>query len=227
MGNAWAWVKEHPLMIAAIVGAIVLVVFFARSGSSAPVTAVVPSGPSDAQVAAGNQLQMAQLEAQARVFGIQAGLEQAREELGTRVAISQIEANTARYQTEVQGDIQQSGIAAQTLVATRGLQTQEFLGEQVTQQNLHNVAAQVNMAAITADTYRSLAEYQAETTIASFETQRDIQMGSYDRDISIARISANTSSNIAGSQAKAATESSKWGALGAIGGAIATALAFI
>lgn len=218
--NTWIWIKGHPLYVALGVGGLVLLYILVSRGSSAAAASssgsAVSSGPSDAQVASGNALQLGMAQVQAGVYGVNAQLEGQRDQLGAQVAIAQITANSADHQTDVQGQVQDAGIAAQTLIAMRSAQSQDYLSQQQTAQIQSGQAAQVDMAKITADTYEALASYQAQTTIASFQTQKDIQLGSYDRDVSIANINAGVTNK----QTQAKSTSSTLGVIGSVVGGL-------
>lgn len=115
-----------------IIGAIVLFVIFyllasggsKSSGSSSGGVTTVNTGPSDAQVAAGAQVQMAQLQAQAAVNAASANLAAEQTQANAAVAVATLQAqndalattiggDVAKYTANLDATVQQSAITAQ------------------------------------------------------------------------------------------------------------------
>jgi hypothetical protein len=149
------WAKNHPIIIAFIVGGVVLVLLLSGGSSNADSGgAVVAGGPSDAQVAAGTQLSLAQMgyAAQANQTNAQLGAVQ----IGAQrdVQIASLSADVAHYQTEQAANVQTIGISAQRDVALAGYQTQEVIA-------LGQAAAAVEGQRIAADITKT--GYAAQT----------------------------------------------------------------
>lgn len=126
MEKAWIWIKEHPIAVVGVIGVLVIAYMLFGSGSGGTVVAG-SSGPSDAQVAADAQLQMAQLGASVQTSGLNASLAATQSNNATQVQIADLSAQVAHYQTEQAANVQEIGIAATKDVNLAGIQSQQVI----------------------------------------------------------------------------------------------------
>jgi tellurite resistance protein len=162
-----------------IIGAVVLFVLFYyianRGSSSAGSTTVTNSGPSDAAIASGNQLAMAQVAAGAQTNQVNA-----------QVA-------AAEYIAGIQGQTQMAQLAAGADVAkfTAGLDAQTNAYALQTQQAIAAIGmqTQVDTAQIASNTILGQAGYQRDIAFAGFQTQQNIAQ--MQTGVSLAQIQAN------------------------------------
>jgi hypothetical protein len=167
------WAKQHPMALGVIifvVGAI-SIYFFLRPSSSATTSGA--AGPSDAYyqaqaaiAASGNQLQAAQLAAQAQGNQTSAQLQAVQDSIGGQVALAQIGAGQATTIAGLQADVAKQGISAQQ-------ETTDTASTLTAQVQNAGIAAQVainanNNAAVNANTQTAANE---QTTLASINAQ--------------------------------------------------------
>ncbi|HEY6019399.1 MAG TPA: hypothetical protein VIY48_05670 [Candidatus Paceibacterota bacterium] len=126
MEKAWIWIKEHPIAIVGVIGVLVIAyMLFGSSGGGG--TATSSSGPTDTQVAADAQLQMAQINAGVQSTGISAALAATQSNNAAQVQIAGLSAQVAHYQTEQAANVQEVGISAQKDVSLAGIQSQQVI----------------------------------------------------------------------------------------------------
>lgn len=165
------YVKKHPVMFGAIVVVFGLLFWLllnrGSGGGSAGGVSVVNSGPSDAQVAAGTQLQLAQIGANSQV---QMG------QLSLAAAAAQIEGQTTIAQMEL-------------AYKTQELAAQHDLGEQTIQASLGALQLQLNNQLQTTNSNNQFMVDYAKVAADSATTQ--LMIGSaLQRDLSAQQLEA-------------------------------------
>lgn len=164
MGDAWEWIKAHPLWIVGGIGALVLIYVAANAGGGGSTVVAGASGPSDAEVNAAAQLQLAQ--AQGAQAGAQytAQLQGQAQQIGGQIQLATISAQVANYQTEQQANVQSLGISAQRDVQLAGNQSQQLiaLANDATQVQMQSLIESTNQARIAGVVAISNAPYMAQ-----------------------------------------------------------------
>lgn len=178
MGEAWEWIKSHPVYVIGGIGALVVVYLLLSSrGSTAAQQQVVtgPQQPSDAAVQSAAAVQTAQLQLSAQNNQLQAQLAATQSNNATAVTIAGLQGRVAQYQTEQAANVQEAGISAQKDVSLAGVQSQQAIASYAaqTQQHQDDLAAQVQIA--NAATYAQIASLQTQATTAQTQAYADVQ----------------------------------------------------
>jgi len=142
--HGWEWIKAHPVTVALILGALVIIWLVSGSGSNQSSGTAVASDPSDAAVQAGTALSIAQLQAGVQGQQISAQLSAVNTNAAAGVTVAGLQADVAKYQTEQQANVAGAGIQAQQNIQIAGFQTQQVIA-------LANNATQVSLAQTAAD----------------------------------------------------------------------------
>jgi len=161
------WIKAHPVTVAPILGALVIVWLVSGSGSSNNSGTAVASGPSDAAVQAGTALSIAQIGAGVQGQQISAQLSAVNTNAAAGVTIAGLNADVAKYQTEQQANVAGAGIQAQQNVQIAGFQTQQVIAiaNNATQVSLAQTAADVEQARISSVASIYNAPYIAQSNL--------------------------------------------------------------
>lgn len=224
MGEAWDWIKAHPVIVIGGLGVIVLFYLLSNSGSSSGDSAAAAGGPSDAEVNAGAQVNIAQLQAQAHGQDIQASLSALSGNNATQITLAGISAGVQNYQTEQSANVAELGINAQRDVQTAGLQTQQIIA-------LANDATQVQMQSLIEMTNQTRINAVRDITNAPYAVQvaqlTALGPGGLADVIKGAERTKNSYLSIGGITAGRNTPPSQWGALGGIASGIGSALAAV
>jgi hypothetical protein len=162
--KVWEWIKGHPILVALIAGALVILYLVSGSSSNAASASGGQSGPSDAAVNAAAGVQIAQIQAQAQGAQLQAGLAAANENNAANLTLASIQAQVANYQVEQAANVQIAGINAAQAVQTAGLQTQQTvaLANDATQAQIASLSAATDQARIKAVVDISNAPYAVQ-----------------------------------------------------------------
>lgn len=185
MGNAFEYVKKHPWTIAGVIGALIVLYLLFSSSSGGSSAAAGPSGPSDAAIASGTQLQLAGMQLTAQSNQTNAQLAAAENTNAAQVTIAGLNATTAQYQTGKQADVAALNIEAQA-------STQQIVGAYQLQLGLAQQATATQINAQNTAAYTHLADTQAATTIASYNAQTAQTEAYVNKDVQIAQINAKT-----------------------------------
>lgn len=195
MEHTLDYMKKHPWTIVAFVGVLIVLYLFMGSSSSSGQTAVANSGGPDpnAALAAGTQVQLAQLQYGAQSQGIAAQLSASENQTAAAVTVAGLNAS-----------VQQYGIQQSAAVQAATLSTQEVVAGFQKDVAIHNIDASVAINAVQSATYSQLAALQASTTQASYQAQTAQLEAFVNKDVQIAQINAKTqqkksSNNLIGS----------------------------
>lgn len=204
MDKAWHWIKEHPVVVVGIVGAIVVLYFLVGSGGSSGGTVVAQSGPTDAEVQAGAALNMAQISASVQQAGFSAQLAATQSNNNTQVQIAGLSAQVANYQTEQAANVQEAGISAQKEVSLAGIQSQQVI-------SLANAATEAQIVSL-----------NNQTTQVGYQEQTKQLQAVEGANVQIAQAYTTAQVQTAKINANAAKHASDNGLFGGIVGAIAS-----
>lgn len=154
--NAFTWIKTHPLYIVLGLGLIFIVYMATRgSGSSDSGTTYAMPGQSDAAIAAGTQLQLAQVGANAQNYTTQAQLAAVNTQTAAALTAKTLDAANDHYQIEQSANVQTLGIEASKDVQLAGFQTQQAI-------QVANLATQAEIASLSADVTKTNYEEQTK-----------------------------------------------------------------
>jgi len=194
MGEAWEWVKTHPVYIVGGVGAIILfyVLYSNMSGTSDQTIVAGSAPPTDAEVQSAAAVQIAQLQAGAATNQLGAQLQAVQSNNATGIAIAQLQATSSNYQVEQAANVQELGITTQGQVQLAGITAQTTIAQyQATvQQHADDLAASVQIA--NAATYAAIAASQsatdqaritAATTLGLAPYQAAVQLGEQQKEL--------------------------------------------
>lgn len=161
-----AWIHDHPYATGGLVLAAIVLFIIVRSGSSNNTGGTIVQGPSDAQVAAGTQLQAAQLAAQQATVQTNAAASVAGAQIQAQQAISsqQIDAQLKATQIAADSANQISTLQAQVAMAPYNLRKYEddlYYAHLPTDQALAALQSQVDSNAIIA--YNNTVAVQGAT----------------------------------------------------------------
>lgn len=201
------FVKERPVMSAAIGGGALLILVFAMSsgGGGGGGTNVTVPRPSDAEIAAGTQLQLAQLSMQNEATRAGFQLQGLQEQIGGQIAIEGL-----RAQTSLAG--QEAAIAGQIAIEGQRISAQQTI-------ELSRMQSDIERTALIQASAVQLAEIQTSGMVAQSAIFGDVQkaMAQYQSETAIAQ--ARSFADVAKTQAKYSAQSNMFGsALGFLGG---------
>lgn len=197
------WIKEHPLVIVLVIGAVVLfMLVFSGGGAPANSTASV-NGPSDAAVNAAASLQAAQLQANLGMAQVSANLAGKESDNSTAIALGTIGANTSQYTADLQAALGIAGIHSQENIQLSGIQEQTMLADISRQSSRDQLNATVEIAALNAKTYSDITNAQANAEIARYQYTAAVQIAPYQAvsDLYTTLGSANLEKVITGAEA--------------------------
>lgn len=171
--NGMEWTKKHPIIVVGGLGVIVLFFLLSSSGSGGGSSAGGSSTNqydaqiADANIAAGTQLQLSQMQLQGQANQISGALQAANLNASTQITLANIGAQVQNYQTEQAANVSMAGINAQAGVQQAGIQSQEViaLAADATQQNIAQISSNTDIARINAVQAISNAPYDAMTAL--------------------------------------------------------------
>lgn len=161
-------IKKHPVAFG--IGAIVIVVGFIMLSGSGGETQVVSGGPSEAEIAAGMQMQQLQASQQAMAFQVGAEREVALANMGAQLELGKLQ-------------IAQQG-RSDELAAAMGMA--QINATQQTTALTSTLSAQTEQARIAADTAQNAA--MLSTITRQSELQAQTAMNAINAQVSIAQI---------------------------------------
>lgn len=181
MGNAWEWIKTHPVYVIGGVGALLVVYFIlsSRGGTSGQTVVTGSAAPTDAEVQGATAVNLAQLQLAGQGQQLQAQLSATNVQAQTAVTIAGYQADVQKYQTEQAANVQELGITAQRDVQIAGLTTQQTIAQYSADVQTHqaDVAAQVDIAKSLA--LSNIFASQADVQKTQIETQGNLAMAPY------------------------------------------------
>lgn len=186
--NPLEYAKKHPFIVGGSVIAVFALWFLFTGGEEAqPSTALVPMGPSDAQIASNTQMSMAQLQASTAVKQIDA----AREVQLAEIAAAQ-EIDRYRTETSFNANVLAGNIALADIAAGREVSLADI-----------NATRQISLADIALATRRSDNELRAfQASQATIQQQQSLTYGAmmegYRVQEATAMFAAETQRQIAG-----------------------------
>lgn len=179
MKKVWAWIKEHPLQVVLILGALLLALLLFGGGSSSNAATAAAGGPSDAAVQAAAALQAQQLQADTANNQISAQLQAQANNNATNLSIAQLQLQGQEYSTGANAQVSLSGIQAQQAVQLAGIQSQTQLADIARQTSQDQLTATVNIAALNAGTYEAITNAQVQEQEAQYAAAVAIQTAPY------------------------------------------------
>ena len=138
------WVGKYKWwIVGAIVGLGLLYILWSNSSSGAANTSSLYQGPTDAQVAAAEQLQAMQMQVGGQVQGAQLQLQSQQEQDATQLALAKLQADAANNTNTLAANVASQQISAQFLTQTNAdtLSAQVAENTNATQQNIANIEA--------------------------------------------------------------------------------------
>lgn len=210
-----AIVKKHPIAtVGVVIGGVLLLALVMNAQGGGGGTTTVNTGPTDAQVAASTQLQLAQL-------SVSAQSAQSAAQIAADQAKYGAEFNLAKYQGDQQFALQDKSLDLTAAYQKLQTETQAALAQQTfayqlasqqsaesasyntlklqTDANMHAADTQatttLGLAAIGADTQKTLTNYAAQISQAQIASSTTIAKAQTDAAVSIAK-SNNKSKNL-------------------------------
>jgi hypothetical protein len=190
---AFEIIKKHPFMFGG--GVVVLLLLFMMMRSSGGGQTVVSSGADPNAVAAGAQLQMAQLQIGSHAADVQAAANAQSQQNSAAVTV-------ATLQAALQGHAIDVGAQTAALQATLGAQTAMQANTLSAGIQAAGIKAQVDMAALQEASAVHQMDTMASMNAANQQTLISAQTIAANKDVSLAQISADTTK----SQTQAAKE---------------------
>jgi len=217
-----SWAKQHPGKAALFAGVAILIVVVVLRMRGGGTSVATQGGPSDAEIAAGTQLQMAQLQVGAAAAHDQFQFASQQQAFAGQYALSELSAVTTTQQQVNELDYRQTvdlaNLSMQEAIASRTLDAQTAWATLTS-------GAQIATQQIAAAQSIQLAQIQSQTNLGIAAITGDVQkaISQYAASVNIAQAQYSSQAIIAGYNAQAAAKSStNWmsvisGAIGVFG----------